>query len=289
MMADRLSAEGEAAQMTRKRVAISNEILRGIVGSTAHGTAVEGTDDRDENGRLSFELRAAKSLARLWRHHGKRQQAHDLLAPVYKRFLATPWRPSPPTHLEPAKMANKNIPSDSENDKALMREVAATHEAGHIAVALEYKIEVIEASIEGGDLKQPSATGRYGGYTNFVGSVRGIRDAERMAIAMLAGREAEALYFREPLPEGSDELDIQDVERVLLMVPQRAFIEHPRGSNTRITIKDFLPIRIERLRKLTRQLVRTPLVHYRIHRLREELLKRRHLDQAEIDIIARGG
>jgi class 3 adenylate cyclase/predicted ATPase len=34
----------------------------------------------------SLELRAATSLARLWRDQGKRQQAHDLLAPVYGWF-----------------------------------------------------------------------------------------------------------------------------------------------------------------------------------------------------------
>jgi predicted ATPase len=34
----------------------------------------------------SFELRAATSLARLWQHQGKRQEAHDLLAPVYGWF-----------------------------------------------------------------------------------------------------------------------------------------------------------------------------------------------------------
>ena len=34
----------------------------------------------------SFELRAATSLARLWQQHGKRQEAHDLLAPVYSWF-----------------------------------------------------------------------------------------------------------------------------------------------------------------------------------------------------------
>jgi predicted ATPase len=33
-----------------------------------------------------WELRAAMSLARLWRNHGKRQQARDLLAPVYGWF-----------------------------------------------------------------------------------------------------------------------------------------------------------------------------------------------------------
>ena len=34
----------------------------------------------------TLELRAACNLARLWRDQGKRQQAHDLLAPVYGWF-----------------------------------------------------------------------------------------------------------------------------------------------------------------------------------------------------------
>jgi predicted ATPase len=34
----------------------------------------------------SFELRAATSLARLWQSQGKRQEAYDLLAPVYHWF-----------------------------------------------------------------------------------------------------------------------------------------------------------------------------------------------------------
>ena len=34
----------------------------------------------------SWELRAATSMARLWRDQGKRQQARNLLAPVYGRF-----------------------------------------------------------------------------------------------------------------------------------------------------------------------------------------------------------
>lgn len=33
-----------------REVAMSNEILRGLVGSTAHGTAIDGQDDRDEMG-----------------------------------------------------------------------------------------------------------------------------------------------------------------------------------------------------------------------------------------------
>ena len=34
----------------------------------------------------SWELRVAMSMARLWRDQGKRQQAHNLLAPVYGWF-----------------------------------------------------------------------------------------------------------------------------------------------------------------------------------------------------------
>jgi predicted ATPase len=34
----------------------------------------------------SWELRTAMSMARLWRDQRKRQQAHDLLAPVYDWF-----------------------------------------------------------------------------------------------------------------------------------------------------------------------------------------------------------
>ena len=34
----------------------------------------------------TFELRAATSLARLWQRQGKRDAAHDLLAPLYAWF-----------------------------------------------------------------------------------------------------------------------------------------------------------------------------------------------------------
>ena len=34
----------------------------------------------------SWELRAAMSMARLWRDQGKRDQARDLLAPIYSWF-----------------------------------------------------------------------------------------------------------------------------------------------------------------------------------------------------------
>jgi predicted ATPase len=37
-------------------------------------------------GALSWELRSATSLARLWRDQARTKEAHDLLAPVYHRF-----------------------------------------------------------------------------------------------------------------------------------------------------------------------------------------------------------
>src|SRR5262249_29882836 len=39
-----------------------------------------------EQGTRGYELRAAVSLARLRLHHGRRAEAHDLLAPVYGWF-----------------------------------------------------------------------------------------------------------------------------------------------------------------------------------------------------------
>ena len=40
---------------------------------------------RDQGAR-TWELRAAMSMARLWRDQGKRNEARDLLAPVYGWF-----------------------------------------------------------------------------------------------------------------------------------------------------------------------------------------------------------
>ena len=39
-----------------------------------------------EQGARGYELRAATSLARLWREHGRRDEARDLLAPLYDSF-----------------------------------------------------------------------------------------------------------------------------------------------------------------------------------------------------------
>jgi predicted ATPase len=39
-----------------------------------------------KQGAKSWELRAATSMARLWRDQGKRTEARDLLAPIYGWF-----------------------------------------------------------------------------------------------------------------------------------------------------------------------------------------------------------
>jgi predicted ATPase len=42
---------------------------------------------REQGARL-FELRTSTSLARLWRDHGRMDEARDLLAPVHAQFTA---------------------------------------------------------------------------------------------------------------------------------------------------------------------------------------------------------
>ena len=51
------------------------------------GRGLVELDPREETiGQIRQELRAAMSLVRLWQQQGKRQEAHDLLAPVYSWF-----------------------------------------------------------------------------------------------------------------------------------------------------------------------------------------------------------
>jgi predicted ATPase len=46
----------------------------------------QAVDWARRQGALSWELRAATSLARMWRDQGRSQEARELLAPVYDRF-----------------------------------------------------------------------------------------------------------------------------------------------------------------------------------------------------------
>jgi hypothetical protein len=54
--------------------------------SSATFTTVNGACIRERRLSVSWELRAAMSLARIWRDQGKLQQARELLAPVYGWF-----------------------------------------------------------------------------------------------------------------------------------------------------------------------------------------------------------
>ena len=66
--------------------------LRGVVlaerGDEAEATSWlhRAVDTARNQQAKSLELRAATSLARLWTDQGRRDQAHDLLAPIYGRF-----------------------------------------------------------------------------------------------------------------------------------------------------------------------------------------------------------
>jgi predicted ATPase len=52
----------------------------------AEGHFRRALDLARQQGALSWELRAATSLARLWRGHARGKAAHELLASVYDRF-----------------------------------------------------------------------------------------------------------------------------------------------------------------------------------------------------------
>lgn len=90
--------------MNRRDIALSNEILRGVVGSTALGAAVEGTDDRDEMGVFIEPREFAMGLTPCEHYiyrdqpEGVRSQAGDLDLTIYslRKFcrLATQGNPS---------------------------------------------------------------------------------------------------------------------------------------------------------------------------------------------------
>ena len=90
--------------MGARNIALGNEILRGVVGSTAHGTAIEGQDDRDEMG-VFIEPPAAVCGLTPCDHYiyrdkpdGVRSEAGDLDLTMYslRKFcrLATQGNPS---------------------------------------------------------------------------------------------------------------------------------------------------------------------------------------------------
>jgi class 3 adenylate cyclase/predicted ATPase len=78
-------AKGHVAELHR----LHGDLLRRRVPSDQAGVEVclrTALDVAREQGTRGYELRAATCLARLWRDQGKRDEARDLLAPVYGSF-----------------------------------------------------------------------------------------------------------------------------------------------------------------------------------------------------------
>ncbi|MDA9505038.1 hypothetical protein XI09_10100 [Bradyrhizobium sp. CCBAU 11386] len=61
-------------------------LLFGASTKEAEASFVQSLEVASKQRAKSFELRAAMSMARLWRHQGKRDEASELLAPVYGWF-----------------------------------------------------------------------------------------------------------------------------------------------------------------------------------------------------------
>ena len=86
----------EQAEETKERWSVA-ELLRikgELVRSEGGPDAAEAAEDHftqaldwaRRQGALSWELRAATSLARLWRDQNRTKAAREILAPVYDRF-----------------------------------------------------------------------------------------------------------------------------------------------------------------------------------------------------------
>jgi tetratricopeptide (TPR) repeat protein len=90
---ERLAEAAELIDKTEERWAEAEmHRLRGmlLLSTDEHDVAEQSFSQalavaRRQSARF-WELRAATGLARLWRDQGKRQQAHDLLAPIYDWF-----------------------------------------------------------------------------------------------------------------------------------------------------------------------------------------------------------
>jgi predicted ATPase len=74
-----------AAELSRLKGAL---LLQQAIPDAAQAEACfqQALDVARQQQAKSWELRAATSLARLWQSQGKRQEAYDVLAPVYHWF-----------------------------------------------------------------------------------------------------------------------------------------------------------------------------------------------------------
>jgi hypothetical protein len=152
----------------------------------------------------------------------------------------------------------------------ITRLIAAAHEAGHAVATIRYGIHITTASAED--------NGADHGWVDTVAAIRNPRDAGNFTTMLLAGREAESLYFLEPLPEGSDAKDLEAIETI--WADATGWVEQRDGSF--ITVKDDLPNRIARLRRRAHRLVRQPIHRSRIAVVRAELIRRGMMTGAEI-------
>jgi len=82
------SSEGRWCIAELLRVKGELTLLENAAGATAAAEAHfrQAIDWARRQGALSWELRVATSLARMWRNQGRSKEAHELLAPVYDRF-----------------------------------------------------------------------------------------------------------------------------------------------------------------------------------------------------------
>jgi predicted ATPase len=97
--------KGDSAEIHRLRVELAGRLPYPDPAKTEDSFRTALAIAR-EQGTRGYELRAATSLARLWRGQGRRAEARDLLAPVYgwftegfdsadlktQRYCSTSWR-----------------------------------------------------------------------------------------------------------------------------------------------------------------------------------------------------
>jgi len=85
-----LSERNEESWCVAELLRIKGELI--LLENAPHAAAAaedhfwQALDWARRQGALSWELRAATSLARMWRGQGRGKEARELLAPVYQRF-----------------------------------------------------------------------------------------------------------------------------------------------------------------------------------------------------------
>jgi predicted ATPase len=86
--ARRLAEETEGRWFQAETVRLSGDVLMAMGDRTgAEASYHEAIAIAQQQSASLWELRAATSLARLWRDQGKRTEAHALLGPVYGWFM----------------------------------------------------------------------------------------------------------------------------------------------------------------------------------------------------------